>query len=138
MHRTPENRGMAGAFPPLPFQKGATGAEVLYHNSIIGNFMQSFLKRFRDPIRVHRISKWVPRIRKNYHRVPKIRENLVPRIREIGPLQIQTGFLTFSLKETLFMVYQDRLEINLLQLFGHPDNSEFSIISVIILEVNVV
>ena len=35
-----------------------------------------------------------------------------------------------------FMVYQDRLEINLLQLFGHPENSEwFSIISVIIFEV---
>ena len=38
-----------------------------------------------------------------------------------------------------FMVYQDRPEINLLQLFGHPDNSEcFSIISVIIFEVNIV
>jgi len=37
------------------------------------------------------------------------------------------------------MVYQDRLEINLLQLFGHPDNSEwFSVISVIIFEVNIV
>jgi len=36
------------------------------------------------------------------------------------------------------MVYQDRLEINLLQLFGHPDNSQrFSIISVIIFEVNI-
>jgi len=101
--------------------------------------MQSFLRRFRDPIWVPRILNWVHRIGENYHRVPTIRENLVPRIREIGPLQIQTGFLTFSLKETLFMVYQDRLEINLLQLFGHPDSSErFSIISVIILEVNIV
>jgi len=37
------------------------------------------------------------------------------------------------------MVYQDRLETNLLQLFGHPENSElFSIIFVIIFEVNVV
>jgi len=51
-----------------------------------------FLRRFRDPIRV-------PRIRENYHRVPKIRENRVPRIREIGSLQIQTGFLTFFLKK---------------------------------------
>jgi len=50
-----------------------------------------FLRRFRDPIRV-------PRIRENYHRVPKIIKNRVPRIREIGPLQIQTGFLPFSLK----------------------------------------
>jgi len=30
-----------------------------------------FLRRFRDPIRV-------PRIRENYHRVPKIRDNRVP------------------------------------------------------------
>jgi len=52
-----------------------------------------FLRRFRDPIRI-------PRIRENYHRVPKIRENRVPRIREIGSLQIQIGFLTFSLKKT--------------------------------------
>jgi len=38
-----------------------------------------------------------------------------------------------------FMVYQDWLETNLLQLFGHPENSEwFSIISVIIFAVNVV
>jgi len=37
------------------------------------------------------------------------------------------------------MVYQDRLEINLLQRFGHPENLEwFSIISVIIFEVNIV
>jgi len=40
-----------------------------------------------DPIRV-------PRIRENYHRVPGIRENQVPRIREIGSL-------TFSLKKKL-------------------------------------
>ena len=38
-----------------------------------------------------------------------------------------------------FMVYQDRLETNLLQIFRHPGNSEwFSIISVIIFEVNIV
>jgi len=38
-----------------------------------------------------------------------------------------------------FVVYQDRLKINLLQLFGHPDNLEwFSIISVIIFEVKIV
>jgi len=59
---------------------------------------QVFLKRFRDPIRVPRISNRVPRIRENYHRVPKIGENRVPRIREIGSLQIHTGYLTFSKK----------------------------------------
>ena len=58
-----------------------------------------FLRRFRDQIRVPRISNRVPRIRENYHRVPKIRKNPVPRIGEIGSLQIQTEFLTFSLKK---------------------------------------
>jgi len=38
-----------------------------------------FLRCFRDPIRV-------PRIREKYHRVLRIRENRVPRIREIGSL----------------------------------------------------
>jgi len=37
------------------------------------------------------------------------------------------------------MVYQDRLETNLLQLFGHPENSEcLPIISIIIFGVNIV
>jgi len=58
-----------------------------------------FLTRFRDPIRVPRIEKGVPRIRENYHRVSRIRESRVPRIREIGSLQIHTGYLTFSLKK---------------------------------------
>jgi len=43
-----------------------------------------FLRRCRDLIRV-------PRIKENYHRVPKIREYRVPRIREIGSLQIHTS-----------------------------------------------
>jgi len=30
---------MAGALPPLPFQRGDTGAEVPIHNGIIGNYM---------------------------------------------------------------------------------------------------
>jgi len=38
-----------------------------------------------------------------------------------------------------FMVYQDRLEITLLQLLAHPESSEwFSIIFVNIFEVNIV
>jgi len=37
------------------------------------------------------------------------------------------------------MVCQDRPETNLLQLFGHPENSEwFSVIFIIISEVNIV
>ena len=39
----------------------------------------------------------------------------------------------------IFMVYQDRIETNLLQLFGHPENSGwFSIIPVVIFEVNII
>ena len=38
-----------------------------------------------------------------------------------------------------FVLYQNRLETNLLQLFAHPKNSEwYSIIYVIIFEVNIV
>jgi len=63
-----------------------------------------FLRRFRDPLRVTRISNRVPRIRENYHRVPKTRENRVPRIREIGSLQIHTGCLTFFFKKNCLSV----------------------------------
>jgi len=54
-----------------------------------------------DPIRVPRIENWVTRIIENYHRVPRIRENRVPRIREIGSLQVHTRYLKkkFSLKK---------------------------------------
>ena len=48
-----------------------------------------FLMRCRDSMRV-------PRIRENCHRVP--------RIREIGSLQIHTGHLTFSLKKNLLKI----------------------------------
>jgi len=53
--------------------------------------MQGFSRRFKYPIRVPGIS----------NRVPRIRENRVRIIKEIASLQIQTGFLTFSLKITL-------------------------------------
>jgi len=36
-----------------------------------------FLRCFRDPIQVHRIENWVSRIRANYQRVPRNRENRV-------------------------------------------------------------
>jgi len=62
-------------------------------------YNQVFLRRFRDLIQV-------PRFRENYHRVPKIRENRVLRIREIGSLQIHTGFLTFSLKKKTGITFQ--------------------------------
>jgi len=55
-------------------------------------YNQVFLRRFRGPIRLPRIENRVPRIRENYHRVP--------RIREIGSLLVHTGSLTFSLKKT--------------------------------------
>jgi len=53
---------------------------------------------FLDPIRV-------PRIRK-LSSVSRSRENWVPRIREIGSLQIHTGYLTFSLKKTWYKLHQ--------------------------------
>jgi len=60
MHRDAGGWSDGGGISPLTFQKRATGAEVPFHNSIIGEFM----------------------------------------------------------------VYQDRLETNSLQVFGHPENSE--------------
>jgi len=58
-----------------------------------------FLRCFRDPIWVPRIENRVPRISENHHRVLRIKENRVPRIREIGALQVHIGYLTFSLKK---------------------------------------
>jgi len=51
-----------------------------------------FLRCFKDPIRVPRIENRVLRITESHHRVP--------RIREIGSLQVHIGYLTFSLKKT--------------------------------------
>jgi len=34
------------------------------------------------------------------NRVPRIRENRIPKISEIGSLQVHTGYLTFCLKNT--------------------------------------
>ena len=62
---------------------------------------QEFLRCFRDPIRVPRIEHRVPRIRENYHRIPRFGENRVPRIREIGSLQVHIGYLIFSFKKCI-------------------------------------
>jgi len=72
------------------------------YQSLWRNFyaLSVFLRCFGDLIRVPRIENWVPRIRENYHRVLRIRENRVPRIRQAGSLQIHTGCLIFSLKKT--------------------------------------
>ena len=61
---------------------------------------QVFLGHFRDPVWVPRIVNQVPRIRENGLQVPKIRENQVPRIKEIGSLQVHTRYRKFSLKKT--------------------------------------
>jgi len=50
-------------------------------------------------MRVPRMEIRVPRISENCHRVSRIIENRVPRIGEIGFLQVHTGYLTFSLKK---------------------------------------
>jgi len=57
-----------------------------------------------DPVRVPRIENRAPRIRKNHHRVPRIKENRVPRIREIGSIHVHIGYLTFSLKKKLLVI----------------------------------
>jgi len=49
----------------------------------------------------------------NYHRVPKIRKNRVRRIREIGSLHIQTGFLTFSLKKLVFGIMMPAVDCDI-------------------------
>jgi len=49
-----------------------------------------------------RIENRVLRIRENCHRVLRITENGVPRISEIGSLQVYTGYLTFSLKKPAY------------------------------------
>jgi len=71
--------------------------------------MQFFLRCFRDPIQVPRIDNRVPRIRENHHRVHRIKENRVPRIREIGSLQVHIGHLTFSLKKNLVLCNEQML-----------------------------
>jgi len=48
-----------------------------------------------------------------------MRENRVPRIREIGSLQIQTGFLTFSLKKTV-KSYKNMLRASVCHCCGYP------------------
>ena len=73
-------------------------------------YVRVFLRRFRDPIRVPIIENRVPRFRDNYHRVPRIRENRVPRIREIGSQVVHTGYLTFSLKQTLLYVHFGQIQ----------------------------
>jgi len=73
------------------------------HTKRFYNFKQS-LRCFRDPIRDPRIENRVPRIREDYHRVPRIKENQVPRIRETGSLPIHTRNLTFSLKKPALRV----------------------------------
>ena len=90
-------------FPTFPFQCTPSFFQQISmcipHQHLDRTCRPCFLSRFRDPVRVPRISNRVPRIRENYHRVPKIRENRVSRIRDIGSLQIHTGYLTFYLKK---------------------------------------
>jgi len=62
-----------------------------------------FLRCFRDPIRVPRIENRVPSIIENYQRVHQIRENRVPRIREIRTLEVHTGYPTFSLNNAILL-----------------------------------
>jgi len=78
-----------------PFWKNATNhfgrtpqTILEEHHKLLKQVFSSF---FRDPNRVSRIE----------NRVPRIKENWVSRIREIGSLQVHTGYLTFSLKKLI-------------------------------------
>ena len=55
-------------------------------------YLQGFLSFFRDPIRVPENQRKL---------VPRIRDKWVPRITEIGYLQVHIGYVTFSLKKLL-------------------------------------
>jgi len=78
------------------------GFNSLYHpeTNCFYNLNAGFLWHFRDLIWAPRIENRVPTIRENHHWVPRIKENRVPIIREIGSLQVHIGYLTFSLKKT--------------------------------------
>ena len=74
--------------------------EIIFTDIWIHVNIRFFLRHFRDLIRVPRIENQFPRIRETYHRVSRIKENQVLRIREIWSLpQVQTGHLIFSLKK---------------------------------------
>jgi len=53
---------------------------------------------FRDPIRV-------PRIRENYHRVPRVKKIGSLESQKIGSLKVHTGCLTISLKKAVLDIY---------------------------------
>ena len=79
-----------------------------------------FSRRFRIPI-------CVPRIRENYHLVPKIRENRLPRIREIVSLQIHTGKQIFPLiKKKRFYTEQIFLSVSVIVLVEFSMNFKLS------------
>jgi len=55
---------------------------------------------FRDPIRVHRIENRIPRIRENYQRVSRIRENRIG----TGPYWVPNNFLKSKLRNVTVYV----------------------------------
>jgi len=71
------------------------------HQSVNCYATSGFLRCFRDSFRVHRIENQVSRIRENYQRVPRIKENRLLRIREIGSVQVHTGYPTKKLRNVI-------------------------------------
>ena len=67
--------------------------QTVIQQFVLFEWRQFFQRCFRGPIWVPRIENRVPRIRENYHQVP--------RIREIRSLQAHIRYLTFSLKTNL-------------------------------------
>jgi len=84
----------------MPCLEGYKTQHLEHHVTVDSGF---FSRRFRDPIQVPRIENQVLTIRENHHRVPRIKKNRVPIIREIGSLQVHIGYLTFSIKQTWLM-----------------------------------
>jgi len=160
---------MAGAFPPLPFQKGAMGAEVPFHHrcrsrKIFGvrriffrispNLPEKFFVQFCQQIFSHKDHEglflvWSPKkgLHVFFHKLwvwfLEVKQRWAPFIPGFSGILLRfsanqhfwgcactpctptSNTTTFHISIIgNFMVYQDRLETNLLQLFGNLENSE--------------
>ena len=102
-----------GHIPPALWIEGATGPQVSFHNSTIGNFRDAGERTIDELI------------------------SPCPSKSKREATGVEVPFHNKTIGNSV--ICKDRLETNLLQLFAHPRNLEwFSIISAIIFEVNVV
>jgi len=82
----------------IPFNKGLSNPRLRILDNLcvfknlfllIYGVVRVFLRCFKIPIRVPSIENRVHRIKENYHRIPRIKENRVP----TGPYQLPNIFL---------------------------------------------